>query len=396
MRDYLHSYPEFDLRRELAYRVQEQTGSPVELPDVPGEIVDLAAVFVSDLFEHADYLLAHLDELLNDLFVCMQKHSGGPLPAEQYRQALEESNYVAARQYEAYHRESLQGSTQAELYALLYDLRDNVRITRDYLLANFPGAQSEPGQSWDDLRAAEQERYLQLAQQELSSPGSVDRLPLAYEAQLKYQIQQRLAFAEEFSAACQEVARATVDDTCQGRVEEVVGHLVEAEEETLRGLKTVMEAGFVRLAERGAATAEQGRLYGNKEVLRRLQEAAVSLRQLRFGAVGQVLTWLKSLDTAGDTAPATTLVANALPGLDAIDRSLDTTILDLSKANKMDVHNKTEMLANVHARKQLRQLIRLTEDVLATADFDAADRRAQASLLVEALGLKRAGDICSP
>lgn len=373
-RIYLTYQPSFDIRRALAFRV-EKAGEKAEEIKLPTELEDAASILTSDLLAMADALLDRIDEALEELRGCLGKKEFAGLTVDDYDRAVTEGDTVRADAFEDFHIADISGSTQGELYCLFKSLRGRVEELRGFVEQIAPVKPVPPAR----LAEAEEKLYTDMAYLEHTRPGSVDRLALAYEAQLKHQVRQRL---EYLSASVEEgisAAQMTPQDSCNGSAERVGGDMAAGGAEVLRGLKKVLGVAFANMAETGLQLKEHGRLYGNDEMMKQLREAAVSLAELRLGAARQVTAWLKSLELADETSPAYTLAHCALDGLAAIDSGLDTTILDLSKAQQTERMNLEERLKNIVRRKQVRQLIGLADAVLSTVNFDAPpeERRKQ-------------------
>lgn len=392
MQDYLQYYPQFDLYRELSFKVIEEGAALDEHYHVPTELTDAASNLAADLYEKATFLYDYIEDLMQELVPCIQKNDHPKITLEQYLDALKEDDRVVMWDYETYHGTDLKGCTQAEVYFVLSDLLKNTGMVKDYINNNLL---DPTGRTIDEKRENEKKRYVELAYWDWKKPGSVNKLPTAYEAQLKYQVDERLDFVTTLANECRRIASFTIKDTCGNGLDEVISTIVSSDFEIVNSLKILMEVGFKKLGGVWTAFTEQEKIMANSEVLQTLQESTVSLRRLRFEEVNHVLDFLKTIDTKNDTAPSTVLLKASLPGMQAVDKSLDTTILDLSKAQNNDFINKTDILANISSKKQLRQLIRLTENLLNTVDFDDPERTQMVSYVIKALGLDDPATICS-
>jgi len=378
--NYITYLPRFDIRRALSFKVEE-TGEEYEPSyEVPSELADAASILASDLLARADALLDQIGETLDNLKSCLGNTQYNGVSADDYDRAVEEDDYAMARVFEDYHSADINGSTQGELYCMLRSLQGRIEHVRQFTAQNIVPVTSEFPQ---ELYVLEEKMYTDLAYMEYKKPGSVDRLALAYEAQLKHQVKKRLETFESVLDRCIGIAKISTNDSCNGSVESVAGEMAVADAEVLNGIGTVLKTSFGNLARQELNLNEQDRLYGNQQIIEDLHDTAVSLARLRLNAVRKVAAWLKELALDSDKSPAYNLVDHSLTGLTVIDSGLDTTILDLAKAQNMEKMNLEARLTNITARKQIRQLVGLVDSIAAAIDFTAPpqERRRQGEMI---------------
>ena len=242
----------------------------------------------------------------------------------------------------------------------------------------------------------EEERLAALAYLEYTQPGSVDRLEMAYEAQLKYQVKERLEYITETYNACIDTATMSLNDSCGGMAEFIGGEMAASGKESLEALREVLARAYTGLAKVGLELKEQDRLYGGEDITANLRASAVSLAQLRLQAARRVTGWLSSYTEIEEDSPLYPLAEAALEGIISIDTSLDTTILDLSRVQTMERINLEDRLVNAAKRKTTRQFIQLVDSILATVNFSrpAEELRRQGAAAALAY-LNRSSGICT-
>ncbi len=391
--DYLRYYPSFDIKRALAFQVERRGGQVDEEIKLPSELVDASSILSNTLLAQADALIDYIDDTLAELRVCLKRDEFAGLTVDDYDRARAEGNIVKSDAFEDFHIADPNGKTQGEIYCLLGSIKERVERLREFVKEHIvPVKPQHP----ETLAEAEEKMYAELAYIEYTNPGSIDRLSLAYEAQLKYQVKQRLDYLTAVTNDSVSIAKRTLHDTCHGAAGAVGGEMASGEPDVLRGLRAVLGASFIRLTVKGLQLKEQDRLYGNQDMIQQLQKSAVSLAELRLNAVRKVTGWLKSVDIADENSPVYTLASRALDGINLVDSGLDTTILDLSKAQQMERMNLEERLENMRQRKEVRQLVKLTDTILSVVDFSqpVEERRRQGEMVAMVLASRSSG-ICA-
>lgn len=352
---YLHYRPTLDLRRELAFIVY-QTGTPLaEEYQISSELSDAASILATHLLAQVDQLIDATTDLSADLAGCL---TDGPASITGFFKAQAQGGQEVLHDFLEYHCSSLEGSVQGELLVALVGigetLVDTAAFVRDVLII-------APDED------AEQTRYVEMAATEYEHPGSIDRLALAYEAQLKYQIKTRLDNIQDFCNGCHGIAASTVEDSFGGALVEGITALAESGPKIMEALIDILQVGFIHLGERGLRLHEQQQVFGNRELCARLQVAAASLREMRVNSATPVIDWLGSLET--EEPHVSTILETALEGLTAIDRELDRSMLDLAKHEANENLLRTALLANITARKEARQVRKLCMDMSRGFDF---------------------------
>lgn len=390
---YSSYYPRFDIRRALAYKIQESGQEAVEEVNLPTELIDNASILSSDLLAQAESLIDQIDSTLEDLKRCIGGKTSGGMSVDDYLNALQDGDYVAADLFEDFNIASTDGTTQAEMFCLLNSIKNRAAAMRDFVQENLVPSNIKP---ITRLAEYEEEMFAAMAYVEYTSPGTLDRLAMAYEAQLKYQVKERLDYMMEVYNSCIDIASSSLNDACAGAAETIGAEMAASGREALEALKEVLTRAFNVQAKEGLELKEQDRLYGGEEIMENLRASAVSLARLRLNASRNVIGWLSSFADIDEDSPLYSLAETALDSIMSIDASLDTTILDLSRAQTMERMNLEDRLDNALRRKKTRQFINLARDILSTVNFSRSkDELRKQGIAAAAAYLNRSSGLCT-
>jgi hypothetical protein len=392
--DYIRYSPRFDIKRALEYRVQVEKGRAVDQVELPSELVDASAVLASDLLAMADWLCDLIDEGTAEIRSCLKGKMFDGLSVEDYDRAVESGDYETVYRFEEFNCADLSGSSGAEIYALLKDIKRRTEWLREFVQKNIAPAFDTSGNT-QRLAEKEEEHYSNLAYMEYTNPGSIDRLSLAYEAQLKFQITKRmLAFADAVEQGM-EVFRLTIDDSCGGDAGHVAAGFASGGADAVQHIITTLGVAFGELADKGLAIMAREARIDSVESCKRLQQSAMALFELRSKAVSSAAGFLNAIDANDLESPGRFIAECLLDGLESISVGLDTTILDLYKMQKMEELLLQERLDNILQRKRIRQFVTLAKAVAAAVDFSGTEeqRKAQCRMVGAIMGSKK-GDVC--
>lgn len=386
--------PRFDIKRALEYKVIVEEGASAENIELPSELIDASTILASQLLAAADWLCDFIDESLEEIRSCLKGKKFDGISIEDYDQALQSGDYDTVYRFEEFNCADLSGSSGAEIYALLKDIKSRTEWLRDFI-QNTIASPFSAGDNVQRLAEKEEEYYSNLAYMEYTNPGSVNKLSLAYEAQLKYQLAKRLlAFADVVEQGVR-TFNLTINESCGGDAGQVAEGFASGSAEAVESIITTLGIAFGELADKGLALMARDARISREESCKRLQQSAVSLLELNNKAVASVASFINSIDTDDIDSPGRRIAECLMDGLESISSGLDTTILDLYKMQKMEEMLLQERLNNILKRKRIRQFISLAKAVAAAVDFSGTEeqRRGQCRMVGAIMGSKK-GDVC--
>lgn len=381
--------PSFDIRRALRYRVQKEDDATVSDFDLPTELVAASSILATDLLDRRNRILDRVKSFSQALSDCVDRAFPGAIKA--YEDAVKNDDRRAIAEFEDRQCVDLSGSIQAELYVVCKNIERAVTKMGPYITDFISPVKPAEGV---ELREVETNYYSDLAYMEHTQSGSLNRLALAYEAQLKYQVSRRLDYFTEIIDEAESIVQEGYSDLCDNNPAEMAERLVTLGSEGLDSLAKVLETTHLLLANDGIDLNNHNRVLDCEETMSILRNSLSSLTELRLQDSQIVVQWLNKLNLEEENTSIYNLANHLLKGLNAIDQALDTTILDLAKSQETEYLNLKKKLDNIRQRKQVRQLlnvIKKTKDIINNSETQE-EAHQRVNTLISDLAMK--SDIC--
>lgn len=374
---YLSYRPDFDIRRALRFRVEKEGATIEAEPELPTELVAASSILASELLARCDALLDKTKALMQQLADCVESSFPGEISA--YEEAVKNDDRHAVALFEDKHCVDIAGNTQAELYAVCKNIEQAVARMHPYIIDCVSPIKPAEGIR---LQEAEERYYSDLAYLEYNQPGTINRLALAYEAQLKYQANTRLEYFGKIVEEVETTARAGYAELCNNNPVAVADEIVAAGPQKQDALLAILKTSYNILAGKGISLNNHSRVFDFENTMEPLRASLSSLTELRLKDSLDVVGWLQQVDAEDGDSPIYHLANQLLIGLEAIDSSLDTTILDLAKSQEAEYLHLKDRVENIYQRKQVRQLLtligRIKEAVSTVTTPEEAQQRAAA------------------
>lgn len=359
--DYLKYRPEFGYYpRILSKPMKDQSYIVTPVLDRATEVLPSSIIGeIGDLLDNLDTMQAKLEN-------CMRNSSVGDVSFREYKAELDSPrpNYDKVRKFENFHREDINGSMQGEIYPMVREMKGEMTDFRDYLNKKFYNGKAD----YDNINTSIDRDTRQIddyydkdIEAELSEK---DIRELTVQSQLCKITIDRVINSRDYVTELNKTLCFNLYSEYGDGIRNIVDTISKADNDILEDLLVLNEGNYRKTLHVATGDKRASDRLNNKDIRKGITEMVFKAGDMYSAKSGNVLDWVRTVDTDFDQSALTPLVADTLDVLEMISEESKATLIEGAKHNVLDKMQKEDSVGSLLNKKKSRQTCNLISEIV--------------------------------
>lgn len=332
---------------------------------MPPALEQLTKVLPSDTLQEINNLLNDISDVMDDIDDKLDGAVVNGVSFDEYKKekASARPDFEKICNFENYHEQDVNGTTEGEVYPILKDLEDEMKDYRDFLNNQFFNGTANY-EHLDVVKNDEIEEIEEAIEKDMNNDLD-DKTYEALEVKslLSNYAHSRIQNSSNFVKKIKDVLCSDINTYYNDNIEEVVGTFGNMPTTVLDSLNGINLIQFNKKVKETVQDKRRFLRLNTKEMKDDINKIVDKITKLKTNNCNKLLDYVSNMDTNYDESPNTIIVRQILDNIEFIHSEYNRILKELYKYNHLDSVVKNDQVETLFSKKRDRENYKLIHKI---------------------------------